>query len=1208
MNDLLQKLKFKPLPKEKKTINVIIKGIIIDESKTEIYDRENLLQKLIENKLLKVSKKPVLEITEKQIEPIKSAKKIKASSLIIEGEDEDDIPIIVSKKKERITKNVEKGIAILGPETSIEIGDTFLNRRLPKKLPIINIKSSTYYMNNREIFINFINSIFEPYHQDILENSENITCATIGKTNNDFSLLTHQKIVRDYINLYTPYRGLLLYHGLGSGKTCTSIAIAEGMKSTKKIIIMLPASLEENYKTQLKECGDLFYKKNQFWEWISTVDNPDIAKTISAILNLPLEYINKKKGAWFINITKRSNYSDIQQNSEHQISLNNQLNEMISQKYTFIHYNGLREKKLSELTNGYTKNLFDDSVVIIDEAHNLISRIVNKIKKESSKETKDKIPKFLVLKLYEYLLNARNTKIILLTGTPIINYPNEFGILFNILRGYIKSWEIPIDNQTTRKVDKNFFNEILLGEKTHDYLDYSPSSKILTLTRNPFGFKNINKKDIGYKGISNIKKDSSSFELLNLNDDFNSDEDFEKHIIQILKRSDINIIPNGIKITNKKALPDNFELFESQYIDPDTKKIKNTDSLKRRIIGLSSYFRSAQENLFPKYDKILGKDYHIVRIKMSDFQFKIYESARKKERKVEKKSKQPKKLGDLLKDTSSTYRIFSRLFCNFVMEDRPMPTIKHIKPKKTKLILKEGILIDVEVDEEKEEEKKEKEEKEETYKENEIVYYADDNIIKYKIIKKHKNNTYDIEQHCDEDEDSCFALQEFKNIKSSQLSKIENFKEKKTKEKKTKLLIDEDEDEDENDLNTFMINIEKKQDLNDPNEGEIEGDEILDKIGGTTYEEHIKEKIKYIKENGNDFLTKEALQIYSPKFLHLLENIDDEEHIGLHLIYSQFRTLEGVELFSLVLEKNGFARFKIKKNSSDIWEINIAEEDKGKPTYALYTGTESKDEKEILRKIYNGDWDDIPISISNELKEKYTNNNLGEVIKVFMITSSGSEGINLKNTRYVHIMEPYWHPTRLEQVIGRARRICSHTNLPIDLQTVEVFIYLMEFSKSQIDSNDAIELKAHDLDKLNPTGNNPITSDQLLYQISEIKGNLTAQLTDIIKQSAFDCNIYSNGNCFNFGDVQNDSFSYVPDYLKQQSDITTKINKTKLEWKGKLVTINSIEYVYRRIDKNTLNIYDKTSYEQALENSDISPIQVGTLETNEHGEQVFKSI
>ena len=40
------------------------------------------------------------------------------------------------------------------------------------------------------------------------------------------------------MNLYTPYRGLLLYHGLGSGKTCTSIAIAEGMKDSKSIIIM----------------------------------------------------------------------------------------------------------------------------------------------------------------------------------------------------------------------------------------------------------------------------------------------------------------------------------------------------------------------------------------------------------------------------------------------------------------------------------------------------------------------------------------------------------------------------------------------------------------------------------------------------------------------------------------------------------------------------------------------------------------------------------------------------------------------------------------------------------------------------------------------------------------------------------------------------------------------------------------------------------
>ena len=47
--------------------------------------------------------------------------------------------------------------------------------------------------------------------------------------------MTHQKLVRDYMNTYTPYRGIFLFHGLGAGKTCGSIAIAEGLKSEKSV-------------------------------------------------------------------------------------------------------------------------------------------------------------------------------------------------------------------------------------------------------------------------------------------------------------------------------------------------------------------------------------------------------------------------------------------------------------------------------------------------------------------------------------------------------------------------------------------------------------------------------------------------------------------------------------------------------------------------------------------------------------------------------------------------------------------------------------------------------------------------------------------------------------------------------------------------------------------------------------------------------------
>jgi hypothetical protein len=1127
-----------------------VKGPVIVDQTDRGFDRATLMDKLKASKVSKVSVKPLIEEVEesKTVEPVlpkqvKRAKKVKLpliiegeegeveeepkkKKLIIEGEEgeveegEEEIqqfvPVEKPKKVGRQTKKVEKGVAVLGAETVLDLGDETITRRLPKKSPPIIIKVPSYYMNNREIFVNFINSLFEPYRQELQSDKSKISCDDIGNTGSDFSLLTHQKIVRDYMNLYTPYRGLLLYHGLGSGKTCTSIAIAEGMKDAKRVIIMTPASLRANYIEELKKCGDLLYKRNQFWEWISTDMNPEAASPMSAILNLPLEFIRRHRGAWFINIKKKSNYDDL--SDVDKMTLEAQLNEMIKSKYTFINYNGLRAKKLQELTANFTRNLFDDAVVVIDEAHNLISRIVNKIKKEkvipeNKKGEKEHLPLNLSTKLYELLMSARNSRIVLLTGTPVINYPNEFGILFNILRGYIKTWKITINVQESKqknksvKIDKNALQEMLLGVKSLDYLDYSPSSNILTITRNPFGFSNKIKVDSGYQGVTNAKRLENGETAIDT--EYLSDDDFERRIISILDRNGITVVPQGIDIKNKKALPDTFDSFEAQYIDSVTKKIKNIDALKRRIVGLSSYFRSAQENLLPRYNKTLGVDYHIVRIPMSNFQFGIYEAARRKERETEKK-KPKQTVGEVYEDSSSTYRIFSRLYCNFVMPDRPIPLKKSLKGKE-------------------EESGAEKEGEEGEEREGDM----------------------------------------------SELFKLARRE-------------------------------EAKQDVIDDQEGEVEGDQILEMIGGIDYKERLDRALKYIEDHSNDFLTPEALLIYSPKFLNMLENIDDPEYQGLHLVYSQFRTMEGIGIFSLVLNKNGFARFKIKKSSSGVWTIDIDEADRGKPTYALYTGTETSEEKEMLRHIYNGEWDQIPESISIDLNKIAKNNNMGEIIKVFMITSSGSEGINLRNTRYVHIMEPYWHPVRSEQVIGRARRICSHKALPLALQTVEVFVYLMIFTPEQLKSDDAIELKRKDLSKAEP--HVPMTSDQYLYEISEIKANLTAQLTEAVKESAFDCYIYSNGKCVNFGDPTKDKFSYVPDYSDQQNDTTVQANKEMIQWTGKPIRLNGVDYVYRRISKKVLNVYDKLSYEAALLDPSIIPLQIGTLEKNEAGEDVFKQL
>ena len=178
--------------------------------------------------------------------------------------------------------------------------------------------------------------------------------------------------------------------------------------------------------------------------------------------------------------------------------------------------------------------------------------------------------------------------------------------------------------------------------------------------------------------------------------------------------------------------------------------------------------------------------------------------------------------------------------------------------------------------------------------------------------------------------------------------------------------------------------------------------------------------------------------------------------------------MEGIDIFSMALNVNGFKRFRLIKNSSGGYEVSSDALEGYDLCYAMYTGEEDSDERELIRKIYNGDWNDIPQNIREQLQTKSPNNNLGEIIKLLMITSAGAEGINLRNTRYVHIMEPYWHPVRVEQVIGRARRICSHDKLPKELHTVDVFVYISVFTPEQLDTEYANEINRYDKSNVSP--------------------------------------------------------------------------------------------------------------------------------------------
>ena len=866
------------------------------------------------------------------------------------------------------------------------------------------IPSNSYYMNNRNIFTK---SIMDMFGKKSLTSIDKVP-VSCEQNNEEFSLMTHQKIVREYLQTFSPYRGLLLFHGLGSGKTCSAIAIAEGNKHTKRIIIMSPASLHTNFYEELKKCGDLMYRQKNHWVFqaLTDVNSTELENKLS----LSKKVILQQKGIWMCDFAKPSNFEKLTLGE--QTSVSNQINEMIKSKYQFIHYNGLREKDL-KLLFGDKTNLLDGAVIIVDEAHNLISRIVNKI--SIKKKTISSV-------IYNKLMTAVNSKIILLTGTPMINYPNEIGVLFNILRGVITTWNLVLNKSLNdgTKLDKKALEAFVNKNKTVsnvlDSIEYSPQTSIMTITRNPFGYVNQYTSRSKYEGV---KYDRSAEPI--------TDDVFLGELSDLLSKNGISISGNPSR-KDFKALPDELEKFNDKFLSIDG-NMKDSDMFKRRIIGLTSYFRSAQEELMPKYE--VATDFKIIKLDMSNYQFEKYKLARAAERKSKKK-KPVVSVTELYSKTSSTYRIFSRLFCNFVFPpglDRPMPD-KLIYPSKDKPGDVEGVADIADVGEE------------------------------------------DVDNQTDE------------------------------------------------------LSIEKEDELDTSKQ---------------KYTARIQESISKLFSMRSDVLTLDKLTEFSPKFKAIVENIMNKDNIGINLVYSQFRSLEGIGILSLVLKTNGFTQFKIVNKSG--WHLDIPQSEIGKPMYALYTGTESDDEKEIIRNVLNSNWNapNFPATLRTELQARWSGNILGDVIKVLMITSSGAEGISLKNVRFVHICEPYWHPVRIEQVIGRARRICSHKDLPIELQTINVKMYLMSMTKEQL-----VKDKSMLLDKSKTPPYNIVSTDETLYDISKLKETINANILKMVKESSIDCEIHTKTNtkenlqCFKLSD--NSGITYTPDIAEEESDAIFRAN------------------------------------------------------------------
>jgi hypothetical protein len=205
-----------------------------------------------------------------------------------------------------------------------------------------------------------------------------------------------------------------------------------------------------------------------------------------------------------------------------------------------------------------------------------------------------------------------------------------------------------------------------------------------------------------------------------------------------------------------------------------------------------------------------------------------------------------------------------------------------------------------------------------------------------------------------------------------------------------------------------------------------------------------------------------------------------------------------------------------------------------------------------------------------------------------MITSSGAEGINLENTRFVHIVEPYWHMVRVDQVVGRARRICSHKNLPEELRTIQVFLYMSTFTEIQRSSEQNKGIMKHDTrrviaEKYNnrqELGAHSITTDESLFETATMKNNLIGQILRSVKETSVDCTLYDGTKeglvCYNYGYTRTNEFGTFPKY---EDDFAVVEGADQREAQAQIVAkrIQGKEYAY---NPETQEVYDYAKYRE----------------------------
>lgn len=1013
----------------------------------------------------------------------------------------------------------------------------------------------------------------------------------------------YQKFVRDYMRQASPYRGLLVYHGLGSGKTCSAIAAAEALFSVskKKIIVMTPFSLRDNFIREVSFCGFRHFRLQNHWVPLDK-SNPTIALFAKEILGLSEKFIKKATTFWVPDFEKPANFQALETDKRQQII--KQLVEQVTSRIEFINYNGITASKLKELAcrplDASGNGPFDDKVIVVDEIHNLtrlmqgtiepyltsIPGLKRKVPMEPvtpgrwepalcKKATDPRRPYLTNYKrgylLYRLILGAKNSKIIGLSGTPLINFPEEIAILMNLLGGYIhtSSFTVTPGGEANKK-------EVQAILQQNPYVDFEEVSLQGTnmhvmFTCLPEGMVKVEDAE-GVLGVQRVAQGTATPTI----------QELTQTIFAAIKAKGMKVTKEA-EFKSEPLLPPIGEEFRSTFLEADGTTLKNKIVLRKRLQGLISYYRGSKKELMPA----VTKD-ELVRVPFTPYAQAEYLRVRGAELKqqLEQKKKPAQggvagaavagKMGNLWAElyelakmkSPNSYRMFSRQACNFAFPEgiaRPRPSsqkeaVAEIGEDKEIVDGGDAARLEATADELPLTQGEEEASAPGGEEDEQLAQKEDEQLE-----EGQKEEFVEQARAVGDEEAAEEAEKEGQGVFIGGLEAVAAGPEGAAAGAAVPALLKGEK------KSLTAANIIMRKRAENCKRGIIEEGKYLDATARakSCLRTFATDRLRlYAKDPAKpadirtrfaegEPINQELLPKYSPKYAKILENILSAP--GSSLVYSQFLDMEGIGIFKEILQINEFQPIVIEADGTgnlrftDATKKSLARGPEGAKgaagtyRYLSFTGGEDREKRSLYLKIFNakysapasdaegaqGSFSDLPKEMSDDLVAAgFKGNMRGELCRVFCITSAGAEGLSLKNVRRVHIMEPYWNPVRTDQVKGRAVRICSHIDLDyhespeLNQRTVEVFTYCATFAKEALLHKDgSAGYPMIDANMINTDGMKPadavaagfivpdgakdyiVTSDEYLYSLSENKKKLLQNIQDLMKTSAVDCQI-----------------------------------------------------------------------------------------------------